>query len=66
MAVLKIRISDDEMAWLEALSRMERTTKTQIVRSALRRVFEENFLDKKTILLPEDQYQALIDVVGSP
>lgn len=66
MAVLKIRISDDDMAWLEALSRMERTTKTQIVRSALRRVFEENFLDKKTILLPEDQYQALIDVVGSP
>lgn len=66
MAVLKIRIPDDEMAWLEVLARTQGTTKTQIVRSALRSVFEENFLEKKTILLPEDQYQALVDLVGSP
>lgn len=32
----------------------------------LRSVFEENFLEKKTILLPEDQYQALVELVGSP
>ena len=63
MSVLKIRISDDEAAWLDALARMQGT---QIVRSALRKVFEENFLDNKTILLPKDQYQALVDLVGSP
>lgn len=66
MAVLKIRIPDDEMAWLDTVAKTQGTTKTQIVRSALRKVFEENFLDKKTILLPEDQYQALVDLVGSP
>lgn len=65
MAVLKIRIPDDEMACLEVLARTQGTTKTQIVLSALR-IFEENFLEKKTILLPEDQYQALVELVGSP
>ena len=63
MAVLKIRIPDDEMACLEVLARTQGTTKTQIVLSALRSVFEENFLE---ILLPEDQYQALVELVGSP
>lgn len=66
MAVLKIRISDDEAAWLDALAKTQGTTKTQIVRSAMRKVFEENFLDRKTIFLPEDQFQALVDLVGSP
>ena len=66
MAELKIQIPEEEMAWLDALARTLGTTKTQIVRSALKKVFEENFLDRKTILLPEDQYQALIDLVGSP
>ncbi len=61
MAVLKIRIPDGEMACLEVLARTK-----QIVLSALRSVFEENFLEKKTILLPEDQYQALVELVGSP
>lgn len=66
MAVLKIRIPDDEMACLDVLAITQRTTKTQIVRSVLRKVFEENLLDKKVILLPEDQYQALVDLVGNP
>lgn len=66
MAVLKIRIPDGELAWLDALARTQGTTKAEIVRSALRSVFEENFLEKKTILLPEDQYQALVDLVGTP
>lgn len=66
MAVLKIRIPDDEMAWPDALAKRQGTTKTQIVRTALRTFFEENFLDRKTILLPEDQYQALVELVGSP
>ena len=51
---------------LRGLGRTQGTTKTQIVLSALRSVFEENFLEKKTILLPEDQYQALVELVGSP
>lgn len=66
MAVLTIRIPDDEMSWLDTLAKTLRTTKTQIVRSALRPVFEDNFIDRKTILLPKDQYQALVDLVGSP
>lgn len=66
MAVLTIRIPDDEMTWLDTLAKTQGTTKTQIVRSALRPVFEDNFIDKKTILLPDDQYQALVDLVGSP
>lgn len=66
MAELKIRIPDDEMAWLDALAKTQGTTKTQIVRSALRTFFEENFLEKKTIHLPGDKYQALVDLVGSP
>lgn len=65
MTVLKIRIPDDERAWLDALARTHGTTKTQIVLSALRRVFVESFLDKKMILLPEDQYQSLVDLLGS-
>lgn len=51
---------------LRGLGRTQGTTKTQIVLSALRSVFEENFLEKKSILLPEDQYQALVELVGSP
>lgn len=51
---------------LRGLGRTQGTTKTQIVLSALRSVFEENFLEKKTILLPEDQYQALVDLVCTP
>lgn len=39
MSVLKIRISDDEAAWLDALARMQGTTKTQIVRSAPEKSF---------------------------
>lgn len=65
MAVLKIRIPDDEDAWLDVLSKTQGTTKTQIIRSALRRIFEESFLDKEMILLPEDQYQSLVDLLGS-
>ena len=66
MAMLKIRIPDDEMAWLDALSKTQGTTKTQIVRSALRTDFKANFLDRKTILLQDDRYQALVGLVGSP
>ena len=66
MAVLKIRIPDDELACLEVLAERKARAKRQIVLSALRSVFEENFLEKKTILLPEDQYQALVELVGSP
>lgn len=51
---------------LRGLGRTQGTTKTQIVLSALRSVFEENFLEKKSILLPEDQYQALVDLVCTP
>lgn len=65
MTVLKIRIPDDEMAWLDALAKTHGTTKTQIVLSARRRVFVESFLDKKMILLPEDQCQSLVDLLGS-
>ena len=52
VAELKIRIPEDEMAWLDVLAKTQGTTKTRIVRSALRKVFEENFLNKKTIHLP--------------
>lgn len=66
MAVLKIRIPHEEISWLDALAKTQGTTKTQIVRFVLRRIFEESFLDKKMILLPEDQYQSLVDLVGTP
>lgn len=66
MAVLKIRIPDGQMAWLDVLAKRQGTTKTQIVRTALITFFEENFLDRRTILLSKEQYQALVDLVGSP
>lgn len=64
MAVLKIRIPDDEMACLEVLA--ERKARPKHRSFYPRSVFEENFLEKKSILLPEDQYQALVELVGSP
>lgn len=66
MAVLTIRIPDEEMTWLDAVAKTQGTTKTQIVRSALRPVFEDNFIDKKQIILPHDQFQALVELSGSP
>lgn len=65
MAVLKIRIPDDELACLEVLAERKERPKHRSF-YPLRSVFEENFLEKKTILLPEDQYQALVELVGSP
>lgn len=66
MALLTIRIPDNEMAWLDALAKTQGTTKTQIVRSALRSVFKDRFINRKTVLLPKDQFQALVDLAGSP
>lgn len=66
MAVLTIRIPDEEMSWLDTLAKTQRTTKTQIVRSALRPIFEDSFIDKKTIVLPHDQYQDLVEMIGAP
>lgn len=66
MAVLTIRIPDEEMSWLDVVAKTRGTTKTQIVRSALRPIFEDTFLDRKPIILPPEQYQALKDLVGTP
>ncbi len=46
MAVLTIKIPDLEMAMLDAMVKTQRRTKTEIVRSALRPVFEESTSDR--------------------
>lgn len=58
MAKLARRIQDDEMSQGKAGV----TAKTQTERPALSPVCE----DRKTILMPQEQYQALVDLLDSP
>ena len=66
MAKLTIRISDEELSWLNILAKTQGVTKTQIVRAALQRVFEDAFIDRIPIKLPHEPYQALLEFVGKP
>lgn len=66
MAKLTIRISDEELRWLNTLAETRGVTKARIVRAALHQVFEEAFIDRIPIKLPHEQYQALVDFVGMP
>lgn len=66
MAVLTIKIPDLEMAMLDAMVKTQRRTKTKIVRSALRPVFEENFVDKRPLTIAEDEFNAILDMLEQP
>lgn len=66
MAVLTIKIPDVEMSLLDTLAKTQRRTKTEIVRSALRPVFEENFVDKRPIVVAEDEFNAILDMLDQP
>lgn len=66
MAVLTIKLPDNEMFWLDMLAKTQRRTKTEIVRSALRSVFEENFIDRQPIIVSEGEFNAIIDMLDQP
>lgn len=66
MAVLTIKIPDLEMAMLDAMVKTQRRTKTEIVRSVLRPVFEENFVDKRPLTIAEDEFNAILDMLEQP
>ena len=66
MAVLTIKLPDSEMSWLDMLAKTQRRTKTEIVRSALRPVFEENFIDRQPIIVSEGEFNAIIDMLDQP
>lgn len=66
MAVLTIKLPDNEMSWLDMLAKTQRRTKTEIVRSALRQVFEENFIDRQPIIVSEGEFNAIIDMLDQP
>ena len=66
MAVLTIKLPDNEMSWLDMLAKTQRRTKTEIVRSALRPVFEENFIDRQPIIVSEGEFNAIIDMLDQP
>lgn len=66
MAVLTIKIPDVEMSLLDQLAKIQRRTKTEIVRSALRPVFDENFIDKRPLIVAEDEFNAILDMLDQP
>lgn len=66
MALPTIRIPDEGKTRPDALDKTPGTAETQMVRPALRPVFEDSFMDRKTIVLPLSEYQALADLIGTP
>ncbi len=66
MAVLTVEIPDEEMSWLESLAKIQKKTKAEIVRSALRRVFDENFIDRRPILVCEEEFDAIVAMIDRP
>lgn len=66
MAVLTIEIPDQEMSWLNALAKKQGMTKAELVRFALRSLFEENFIDERPILVSEDAFNTVMDMIDEP
>lgn len=66
MAVLTNKIPEVEMSLPDTTAKTQRRTKTEIVRSALRPMFEENFVDKRPIIVAEDEFNAILDMLDRP
>lgn len=60
---ISLRLTDDEVAFLTALSEELRMTKSEIIRMALRKLFERYFNQSPKILLSNSGFQNLLDEV---
>lgn len=60
---ISLRLTDDEVAFLSALSEELRMTKSEIIRMALRKLFDRCFNQSPKILLSNSGFQNLLDEV---
>lgn len=51
---------------MKTIAKIQKTTEEEIICSALKRLLKEQFIDKKTVVLPENQYQALAELIDKP
>lgn len=62
---ISLRLAEDEIEMLTILSKELRMTKTEIIRSALRPVFDRYFNQPESIVLNNSAFQALLDEIDS-
>lgn len=62
---ISLRLPENEIGMLTILSKELRMTKTEIIRSALRPVFDHYFNQPESIVLNNRAFQALLDEIDS-
>ena len=60
---ISLRLTEDELAMLLALSEELRMTKSEIIRMALRKLFERYFSKSPKIFLSNSGFQNLLDEI---
>ena len=63
---ISLRLTEEELTKLSALSEELRMTKSEIIRMALRKLFERYFNPSPKILLSNSGFQNLLDEVEKP
>ena len=61
---ISLRLPEDELGMLTALSKELRMTKSEIIRSSLRPLFERYFNQPEKIVLSNSSFQSLLDEIG--
>lgn len=61
---ISLRLPEDELGMLTALSKELRMTKSEIIRSSLRPLFDRYFNQPEKIVLSNSSFQSLLDEIG--
>ena len=61
---ISLRLPEDELGMLTALSKELRMTKSEISRSSLRPLFDRYFNQPEKIVLSNSSFQSLLDEIG--
>ena len=61
---ISLRLPEDELGILTALSKELRMTKSEIIRSSLRPLFDRYFNQPEKIVLSNSSFQSLLDEIG--
>lgn len=61
---ISLRLPEDELEMLTALSKELRMTKSEIIRSSLRPLFDRYFNQPEKIVLSNSSFQSLLDEIG--
>lgn len=64
--VISFRLSEDEIEKLGIIAERENCSKTQVIREALRQLFNKHFETQSSIELSDYQFQALLAEMKTP